>query len=260
MWPLAIATALQAGVGAYNAFAGNNFQGLSVDDQRWLADFQWKMANRQQSDAEATTQFNEDAIKNAVQWRVEDAQKAGISPLAALGVSPGGVSSGPVQSVFPSGGGEYAPTTASKLSDVFGKAGQGIERAMAMAQSHTDRVMDDLKIRKQTADTEFAESQAKLSKINVKKASLPPPNPAIPTTTQFFKKPDGSIIAEPSKEFKDAVGSSMFDPGAAAWWIENKAIPFITGGHYQSLPYDVNIGTETYHSTGIPGVSPIYRR
>lgn len=43
--------------------------------------------NSQMSFAQQQAQFNQDYVKNAMQWRVEDAKKAGVHPMAALGFS-----------------------------------------------------------------------------------------------------------------------------------------------------------------------------
>lgn len=160
--------------------------------------------------------------QNGIQWRVQDAEKAGIAPLAALGASTAGYS--PVTAAF------NAPQYSSPLSGLshgLNMMGQNISRAIAAVQSPEDRIMTNLNLRKAKAETNMIEDQAKLARFEVQ-SKIGPPNPATPpSTVQYFKKPDGSIIVEPSKEYKESVGSSMFDPGAAAWWIENKALPFI---------------------------------
>lgn len=43
--------------------------------------------NSQMAFAQQQAQFNQDYVKNAMQWRVEDAKKAGVHPMAALGFS-----------------------------------------------------------------------------------------------------------------------------------------------------------------------------
>lgn len=71
--------------------------------------------------------------KNGIRWRVEDAQAAGIHPLAALGAS----------------GAQYSPSSIPvqadySKSDLYSKMGQNISRAVMATQTADERVMTKL--------------------------------------------------------------------------------------------------------------------
>lgn len=72
--------------------------------------------------------------QNQIQWRVEDARKAGIHPLAALGVSPIGPYAGNVAAV---GG---SPSTGSAIGDAMSSLGREMASIqMADAQTELER-------------------------------------------------------------------------------------------------------------------------
>lgn len=75
--------------------------------------------------AAAQMAWQKKVMKHQIQWRVEDANKAGVHPLFALGAqvsSPGSVS--------------YS----DPLPDALGRAGQDISRAMSVGQSQTGKI------------------------------------------------------------------------------------------------------------------------
>lgn len=81
--------------------------------------------------ASRTQQFNYDAQKefaqNGIRWKVEDAKKAGIHPLYALGASTSSFS--PVQGY----GGDYG------VGDALSSFGQGIDRAVQAKMTKEER-------------------------------------------------------------------------------------------------------------------------
>lgn len=100
--------AIGAGLSAIGSIVGNNAQNKAAKD---AANKAW---DRQQS-----------VMKNQVQWRVQDAVKAGLHPLAALGMNP---SSGPAAAAI---GGD--------LGSNLAQAGQDIGRAMEANASPMDK-------------------------------------------------------------------------------------------------------------------------
>lgn len=82
--------------------------------------------------AQQQFQFEEDAAKNGIQWRVADAKAAGVSPLVALGAptfNPGGVSVG--------GGNQDNPYAGAGAGLVA--MGQDLSRAAMVAQTEKTR-------------------------------------------------------------------------------------------------------------------------
>lgn len=93
-------------------------------------------------------QFQREVLQNQIQWRVADAQAAGIHPLAALGISP---SSGmPV--------GEIAGT------DTFESMGQDLTRAIQAMMDSRERAANDV-LQKEQMYRDSAVARAEIDRI-----------------------------------------------------------------------------------------------
>lgn len=165
--------------------------------------------------------------KNSIQWKVEDAQKAGIHPLAALGAQ---VSS---------------PSPVTVGTD-FGSLGQDVSRAINATRTQPERndaiskTYQDLEITNKTLQNELLKSQ--INKIN---ASINPPFPAAidqnfipgqgnsplnekledPQRTRHIRTPDGYITTNPNlsdaQAIEDRWGEWVGDIyGVRNWWNE----------------------------------------
>lgn len=106
---------------------------LQMDQQRQLTH---QSLDTQTAEAEKNRQLQEEFAKNGIQWKVADAQAAGLSPLYAL-----------------SGGASYSPgpLPVMQLPDMtFGKAlsnmGQNVSRAAMAAQTEEERQKQALSI------------------------------------------------------------------------------------------------------------------
>lgn len=89
--------------------------------------------NQQMSFAQSQAQFQQDYARNVMQWRVDDAKKAGVHPMAALGVS--NPSYSPVSS--PSA---PAPTDYNALFDTATTFGQNLNRASFQAKTQQQQL------------------------------------------------------------------------------------------------------------------------
>lgn len=184
------------GGGLNNMFGGGGSQGLSRDDQRWMADFSWKQSLRNE-------QFQQDLARNGIRMRVDDAVAAGLHPLVGAGINPasGGFSAG----LF--GGSPEMPK--SRNFDFVGNAGQNIARAMTSTMTQDERLIQHANAIKAEAEADFAQSQALLARREVNGMGRTPP---IPSHIQI-QNPDGSssMINNP-----DIAGGLMSDP-LGAW-------------------------------------------
>lgn len=129
--------------------------------------------------------------KNAIQWKVEDAKKAGIHPLYALGA--------PTMSPSVSVG-----QTGAALADM----GQDISRAVAVGGNEVDRKIQALSLERAGLENELLRTQ-------INRAQMPPPSPI----------GSKSIIAGQSQTPAIAVGGQVFntDPGTSdAQVIQNR--------------------------------------
>lgn len=150
------------------------------------------------SDASAQMEMQREFAQNGVRWKVEDAKRAGIHPLAALGAQT--FSYNPVM------------TGDNGVSEAMARMGQGVDRAAhakAMAEERAlDAELTRANIRKVNAETDFVNQQATQSKIAVAKAALPPPMPAV------------------NENPRPPVPSSK--PGVAPFWEHYKNFDWIT--------------------------------
>lgn len=89
--------------------------------------------NQQMSFAQSQAQFQQDYARNVMQWRVEDAKKAGVHPMAALGIS--NPSYSPVSS--PSA---PAPTDYNAMFDTATTFGQNLNRASFQAKTQQQQL------------------------------------------------------------------------------------------------------------------------
>lgn len=156
MWP-----AIMAGVGAATNIA-SDLVGAHQDrlEQRREQSFQDYLSQK-------NIDLQKEFAQNGIQWKVKDAEAAGIHPLYALGANT--TSFSPI-SVGSSGGGN------SLNGNLARNMGQNISRAMNAAATQEDREMRELRLAAAKADVEgkTLENQIRLSQLNQMKAVGPP--------------------------------------------------------------------------------------
>lgn len=198
-------------------------------------------------------EYQKELHKNQIQWRVEDAKKAGLHPLASLGLS--SYSYSPVSSSIDTSGTDY---------NWMGDIGQNIDRAIQQGKTKEERdktkALDDklieIQIRKGTADAELAETQAADARFRLQQQMFPPTPPAnspdglipgqtgsiivtpsevkraesrgtqagAPPSVQWFSNPDGSVTRSMSEQAKTANEDDIIN--TIGWHIDNNVIPF----------------------------------
>lgn len=129
--------------------------------------------------------YQKELAKNQIQWRVEDAKKAGLHPLAGLGVSSASYS--PVSTNLTSP--DY-----SFISDM----GQNLNRAIMQGKTAKQRqqALDretqlfDINLKKARAEADLAESTAMSARLQLKR-DLSPPSPKV-NQNQDSQLPSGS--------------------------------------------------------------------
>lgn len=136
------------------ALGGGGTEGLSREDQRWLADFQWKQALRNED-------FQHKLAESGIRMRVADAEAAGLHPLAALGV----------QGIQGSFGSSINGSPASRdghLGRGLSEMGQDISRAaMSMATQEEKAFkalqLENMKIQNEILKTDLTERRNRLT-------------------------------------------------------------------------------------------------
>lgn len=165
-------------IGSGSALAGglmNNFLGgggmsdTQKNDQRFMNDFAWKAALR-----------NEDYMRRYLEIRSNDAHVAGLHPLAALGVN---VASGPGAAAFV-GSGE-----GNRRVRDFGfipEMGQNISRALLAQKTADERMLAQAALEKTQAETDLVRAQADdiRNKVPGGVGNPPAPNPYGPGVMQ----------------------------------------------------------------------------
>jgi hypothetical protein len=130
--------------------------------------------------------FQREMAQNGVTWRVQDAQRAGINPLAALGMQPYNAN------VIPVGGNDY---------DHFAQMGQGIQRMAEAKQTQLDRQietekrneMDALQLENQKLQNNYLQAQTTdlLARGALREITTQQQVPPMPSLNQ---RADGAVI------------------------------------------------------------------
>lgn len=214
--------------------------------------------NNQNKLAERQENLQREFAQNSIQWRVNDAKKAGIHPLAALGSQ--GISYNPSYVGGDDFGGSQASISYTPEKKVDEKT-----------QAYNDKV-NELNLRMQEANTREAEANATLAERSLisnpnntggvlfgaaqtkgslinqtgighsasptsmpGQASVNPYGVAdVNNAVNFTKNMDGSVSLMPSQDIQDLVSESTLERGR--WWLSQYATdPKLRSGIVDSL-------------------------
>lgn len=135
---------------------------------------------------EARRQFDAqmDYQKNATQYRVQDAIKAGVNPLAALGTSGGTVS--------PTISAGYGDGGASQIANAFSSAGDRLSRALSSIASKQQLESNDLDLEAKRLQIQILQGQ--LDHLNQPGVPQPVDDPI--TVAQVALNPDQYSVSD----------------------------------------------------------------
>lgn len=168
------------------------------------------MSGNEQENANATNQANwqtsmayQDLVnKNTIQWKVQDAQKAGLHPLAALGVNTAG---GPTSFI--------GATPSTGMGNAVSDMGQDLSRALRASETQQRRAESfDTAIRGLDIENKQLQNELLRSRIAVSRAGTPPATPsfeqrwALPgsgDTPSVKLEPVGVNPGEPGKPYME---------------------------------------------------------
>lgn len=197
--------------------------------------------------------------QNSIQWKVKDAQAAGVHPLAALGAP----------SISPAVSIGSLPSGNSPMGSALASAGQDISRAMTASATQTQRdgaqsLAQNLLLERGALENEVLRAQlARLRsaqvgpgapsaaedpwkagvplndandasrvtndpvKVNPGAALEPGSGPGAHSDVDWVRTRNGGLTAAPSKAMKDRVEDMGFEPHLWTW--RNRVMPYITG-------------------------------
>lgn len=249
----------QAAGGVAGLFGGGGGNAAATAQQQNMMQM-WR--NDDLARAKRNEEMAYEFAQNGIKWRVEDAKRAGIHPLAALGFSGANTPTISISGGYqPSAGGyDRGPDIGASLANM----GQGIGRAVAATQTPLERQMTAFELMRQeqqirSNDLDIAIKGAQLARItqqlgpglpaNVPPGSIPgatgtgtyeakPPEvlnpdpkhqgqtagPATPNAT-WQRAPSGDVYSVPHKDLNIDEFSS---PGYVSWMIHNKVLPYFS--------------------------------
>nr|DAU15051.1 MAG TPA: minor capsid protein [Microviridae sp.] len=225
-----------------------------------------KKANQQNLQlAREQLAYQKELAHNQVQWRVEDAQKAGLHPLAALGVSP--MSYSPVS-------GSAVGADYSGVGQSLQQMGQDIDRArmtgldreerkkaLALQDTQTALALKNQELNNQILEQELVSRRVKLFQqltpgmaslygLDRKRYAIPGQDDAVMPRVegtvatgepmfQFMQQPNGSYSLEPGNDWAQAYEDKLL----VEWLpvLETKLRDFygrVTGNEIDGMVYD----------------------
>lgn len=220
-----VSSLVAAGGNIASGFFRGGTEGLDQAQQAWLADWQWKMGNRQQDFAESNAAFARDLALNGLAYKAQDARNAGLHPLAALGAAGPSFSAGSPSIHI----GGYGPgSKENNWPEALSRAGQNLSRAMMVTRSRLEARQLEADTRKAEAEADFAQTQAIAAKRRLDNPTSGTPGMPDPYGSpsgvrapmhQWLQGPDGPELVG-SKEYTYGVmGKPLTMYGRDFWDI-----------------------------------------
>lgn len=167
--------------------------------------------------ARRNEQLQREFAQNGIQWRVEDAKKAGISPVAALGG--GGASFSPISVGVEDGGHHWSRA----VSDM----GQDISRAVKATASTQDRqTIQANELKLENMRLENALLSQRLTAGRNQTSQIGPAMPVEPTIqpeATWHKTQSGGVAPAPSEAFADRAEDQWLPQ--IGWAMRNMFLP-----------------------------------
>ena len=168
----------------------------------------------QEKQAAQNIALQKEFAQSGIQWKVEDAKKAGIHPLYALGANTT----------------SFAPVSiGSPLAEGINQAGQHIGRAVNATATPTQRSVAYMQLERMGLENELIRAQIASERARTNQAGMPP---AVPSATQKYlidgqgaaPLPDGIDGGQIKERLEDDTIGMLF------WNWRNRVAPFLTGG------------------------------
>lgn len=186
-----------------NFFGGGGMSDTQKNDQRFMNDFAWKQALRNE-------QFQHDLARHGLKMRVDDATEAGLHPLVGAGINPaqGGWSG----AAFTGVGSDRPQRDFSYLGEAgshFSRAmGANINRAVDATRSPEERELQALQLENARANTARSQAERDMANLELERMRQ---NPPMPDPVSY--SPTGAH-AESMKYY----GNQIFGPPSHPFW------------------------------------------
>lgn len=155
---------------------------------------------------EANAKLQREFAQHGIEWRVADAGRSGIHPLAALGAQvSGGAPSYQVGDV-----GHFAANVGQDLSRAVTATWSPEEKADAFGMEMAKERLKGVKL----------QNQMLLNQVEASRRALlqqPGSAPGVPSDSQIVRGPNGEVYKVPSEEFAQAA-QGAFMPGVEWYW------------------------------------------
>lgn len=199
-------------------YQGSRMSSGQRADQRWMNDFAWKQALRQE-------EFSKDYQLNYLQHRARDAEKAGLHPLAALGVNTG---SGPTAAAFVGADSNSRPNSYELMSNL----GQNVSRAFLAQRSSDERALAQATLGKINAETDYTRAMELEARTRTQNMQLPPPMPQMSQGQKYqlvknamdryewILSPEASqgIMSDPIRMWSNSIENAIAGPETYPFW------------------------------------------
>lgn len=163
-------------------------------------------ASAQREQMEKNIQLQREFAQNGIRWKVEDARRAGIHPLYALGANTT----------------SFSPVTVgdTSMGSAFANIGQNLGRAISATRTADEReeAMADLALERAKLENELL-----LSQIATTNASMNPPMPSVGGAGLMLdgqgdsrRSPRGLVVDEPLRRTVSQPGRPEKEAGAVA--------------------------------------------
>lgn len=210
-----IVGAVGAGVNAFQSLFGSN------EPSQWQKDTYQNEREWQRYVNDRNVELQREFAQNGIRWKVEDAKRAGLHPVAALGG--GGASFSPISV------GSTAPADAPRntgVGDALMDMGQNISRATRATSTQSERQalqMNELQLENQTLQNTLLKHQiVKLTQPS----QIGPPMPEekkIHSDIGYTTTKTGGLAPVPSEAFADRAEDQWLPQ--MAWAARNLLVP-----------------------------------
>lgn len=217
--------------------------------QDWATGMAHGSEDFQRSMWQKNYEMQKEFAQNGLTWKIQDAARSGISPLAALGAS--GYSASPMMV------GSNIPNVDRASS--YHELGQNLGRAILAQQSQQDKENHAIDMARKRKENDLLDLQIASARNELNKHAT---NPGIPNSFQYMRNPDGSVEIQPSSEFSQANAGNLVSP--MTWYMKNKLLPYVMPNKWQGVPsyvqeypggpvYEHYMGTNSYYLPGADG-------